>query len=89
MSISGSDVEQLARKLNTLSGHFTADEWTLLCAVLDVAGEAVAPSGAKAAAPGAPGPSTPGHVLASFTAEETDTSATKPPESPDKIGGAS
>ena len=37
VGISRSDVEQLARKLDTLRGHFAADEWTLLSAVLDAA----------------------------------------------------
>jgi hypothetical protein len=47
--LSRTDVEQLARKLDTLRGHFAAKEWALLSAVLGAAVETIRPPGPEEA----------------------------------------
>jgi len=84
VGISRSSIEQLARKLDTLRGHFTADEWTLLSAVLDAAVETMDRPGAAAAegaAAGTAGASRP-PTLTSFDP------GTDPETDPDKIGNS-
>jgi hypothetical protein len=83
VGISRSDIEQLARKLDTLRGHFTADEWTLLSAVLDAAIETMdrAGSAAEGEAAGAAGMSRPA------TISTYDPGSDAEPD-PDKIGNS-
>ena len=87
VQISRSDVEQLARKLDSLGSHFTESEWSMLSAVLAVAAEATGTAGADPADPGAAGAGQqPAAPLGSFSPgkdEEDDDFA------PDKIGRAS
>jgi hypothetical protein len=91
VQISRSDVEQLARKLDSLRSDFTDHEWTLLSAVFAVATEAIGPIQSGAADPGVvqaagrPPASAPGGPLGSFTAGEDD----EPSPVPGKIGRAS
>jgi hypothetical protein len=82
--ISRSDIEQLARKLDTLRGHFTADEWTLLSAVLDVAIEALGQPGSEGTegeAAGAAGASRPTAISSYDAGTDLD-------PDPDKIGNS-
>jgi hypothetical protein len=92
LQISRSDIEQLARKLDSLGSHFTQSEWTLLSAVFALATEAVGATGSAVADPRPPGAGRPAVAapaaspLASFTPgkDEDDEGLV-----PDKIGQAS
>jgi hypothetical protein len=80
--ISRSDIEQLAQKLDTLRGHFAADEWTQLSAVLGAAIETMGrpgSAGTEGAAAGAAGASRPPAITSYDPGTDTD-------PDPDKIG---
>jgi hypothetical protein len=84
VGISRSDIEQLARKLDTLRGHFTADEWTLLSAVLDAAIETLdrpGSAGAQGEENGAAGASRPAAITSYDPGTDTE-------PDPDKIGNS-
>lgn len=93
LQISRSDIEQLARKLDSLGSHFTQSEWTLLSAVFALATEAIGATGSAAADPRPPGAGRKAVVapaaspLASFTPGKDEDDEEGPV--PDKIGQAS
>ena len=87
LQISRSDVERLARKLDSLGSHFTEPEWAVLSAVFALATEAVGATGSAAVDPSSPGAGRQPAAgpLASFTAGEDEDDGFVP----DKIGQAS
>ena len=89
LQISRSDVEQLARKLDSLGSHFTESEWAVMTAVFALATESIDPvewPPADPRAPGAPGAAAPALPLASFSPGQDEDDDGFVPE---KIGHAS